>query len=159
MRKPKKWLYKWVGRFKSGDADWFADDSRAPKHSPSKTSPEMTAEIVAARECLERTPYACRGAFSIRQKLASLDVSDAPLDATMNRVISAAGLVKKSLPRVNVGTPYPAPTADGPNDVHQLDLWGRGIWEWASPAMSSTSSMWQGACPAYIPCPTSPLST
>jgi len=125
MRRPKKWLYKWVGRFRSGDADWFADDSRAPKHSPSKTSSEMGAQIVAARECLERTVYACRGAFSIRQKLASLDVSDAPSDATINRIISAAGLVKKSLPRVNVGTPYPAPTADGPNDVHQLDLWGQ----------------------------------
>jgi len=123
-RRPKKWLYKRVGRFQSGDTDWFADDFRAPKHSPSKTSPEISAQIVAARECLERTPYACRGAFSIRQKLASLGVSEAPSDATMNRVISAAGLVKKSLPRANVGTPYPAPTAQGPNDVHQLDLWG-----------------------------------
>ena len=67
--RPKKWLYKWIGRFKSGDADWFANDSRSPKHSPSKTSPEMGAKIVAARSCLEQTPYACRGVFSIRAQV------------------------------------------------------------------------------------------
>jgi len=122
--RPKKWLYKWVARSKSGDADWFADDSRAPKHSPSKTSSEMTREIVEARQSLEQTLYACRGVFSIRQKLSDDGTTDAPSDSTINRVISTAGLVSRRVPRAKVGTPYPAPVADGPNDVHQLDLWG-----------------------------------
>jgi putative transposase len=122
--RPKKWLYKWVARSKSGDADWFVDDSRAPKHSPSKTAPEISAQIVTARQSLERTPYACRGVFSIRQNLSDDGITHVPSDATINRIINKAGLVTKRTPRPRVGTPYPAPAADEPNDVHQLDLWG-----------------------------------
>lgn len=122
--RPKKWLYKWIGRFESGDQEWFIDQSRAPKHSPSKTPPETAAQIVAARESLERTLYAHRGVFSIRQSLSGLGVLESPSDATINRIISAAGLTRKAPPRVKVGTPYPAPISEQPNDVHQIDLWG-----------------------------------
>jgi putative transposase len=122
--RPRKWLYKWVARFKSGDADWFCNDSRAPKRSPSKTPPEINAQIVSVRQRLEQTRYACRGVFSIRQELSDLGVSDIPSDATINRIVSAAGLVKKGSSRDKVGTPYPSPIAQGPNDIHQLDLWG-----------------------------------
>jgi len=120
----RKWLYKWFDRFESGDPEWFVDQSRTPKHSPSKTPLEMTARILAARESLEKTPYSYHGVFSIRQNLSDLGVTDLPSDSTINRVISAAGLTKKAPPIINVGTPYPAPIAEQPNDVHQIDLWG-----------------------------------
>jgi len=100
--RPKKWLYKWVARSRSGDADWFADDSRAPRHSPSKTAPEINAQIVTARQSLERTPYASRGVFSIRQNLSDDGITDVPSDATINRIISSAGLVSGRVPRVKV---------------------------------------------------------
>ena len=124
ISRPRKWLYKWIARFKSGDADWFLDDSRSPKHCPSKTASDISAKIVAARISLENTPYADRGVFAIRQKLSDQGVDGIPSEATINRIISAAGLVKKDSPRTKVGTPYPVPIAEMPNDVHQLDLWG-----------------------------------
>lgn len=32
--------------------------------------------------------------------------------------------MKRPVHRNNVGTPYPSPRADQPNDLHQLDIWG-----------------------------------
>lgn len=122
--RPKKWLYKWIGRFKSGDPEWFVDHTRRPKHSSSKTSPEIIAQIEAARRSLEQTLYSLRGVFSIRQKLSDMGLTEVPSDPTINRVIRTAGLTKKKPPRVKIGTPYPAPTAELPNDVQQIDLWG-----------------------------------
>lgn len=124
LGRPRKWLYKWVSRFRSGDSDWFVDDSRRPKHSPSATPPETASRIVSARQHLEQLPYACHGVFSIRQELCDDKSISLPSDATINRIISGAGLVKKTGKRMKVGTPYPEPAADGPNAVHQLDLWG-----------------------------------
>ena len=122
--RPRKWLYKWIGRFGSGDPDWFRDDSRRPKHMPSKTPAEMAAQVIAARKCLEGTPYASRGVFAIRQKLSDAGITDAPSDPTINRIIKEGGLVRKEQRRGKVGTPYPAPAAEAPNDVHQADIWG-----------------------------------
>jgi transposase-like protein len=124
MGRPKKWLYKWVARYRSGDADWFVDDSRRPKTMPTKTPDEMVAQVVAARESLASAAYADCGVFSIRQKLFDIGISDAPSDATIGRIIRSAGLVKKPEKRIKVGAPYPTPVAEGPNDVHQLDIWG-----------------------------------
>lgn len=122
--RPKKWLYKWVARFKSGDADWFVDDPRTPKSMPTKTPTEMIAQVVAARQTLEATKYAPRGVFAIRHKLSDIGIADGPADATIGRIIRDAGLVKKAEKRAKIGTPYPAPLAEAPNDLHQLDLWG-----------------------------------
>jgi len=122
--RPKKWLYKWVARFRSGDADWFVDDPRTPKSMPTKTPPEMVAQIVAARQTLEATRYAACGVFAVRQKLSDVGIADAPADATISRIIKGAGLVRKAEKRAKIGTPYPAPSAETPNDLHQLDMWG-----------------------------------
>lgn len=124
IKRPGKWLYKWIHRYETGGQEWFANQPKTPKHSPAKTPPEMTAQIVAARESLEQTLYVYRGVFNIRQKLSDLGVNDVPSDATINRIINAAGLTRKDPPRVKVGTPYPAPVSDQPNDVQQIDLWG-----------------------------------
>jgi len=122
--RPKKWLYKWVARFRSGETDWFVDDPRTPKSMPTKTPPEMVAQVVAARQTLEATEYAARGVFAIRQKLSDVGIASAPADATIGRIIRDAGLVKRTEKRAKIGTPYPAPLAEAPNDLHQLDMWG-----------------------------------
>lgn len=124
MGRPKKWLYKWIARFKSGDADWFVDDLKTPNSMPTKTPPEIVAQVIAARTALEATKYADRGVFAIRQKLSDIGITDAPSDATVGRIIRDAGLVRKQEKRDKVGTPYPAPPAEEPNGVHQLDIWG-----------------------------------
>ena len=124
LGRPKKWLYKWVRRFKSGDANWFVDRSRTPKNMPSKTPPEMVAQVVAARQALQATRYAERGVFAIRHRLSDIGVTDAPSDATLSRIVRKAGLITKQEKRGKVGTPYPSPPADNPNDVHQIDFWG-----------------------------------
>jgi hypothetical protein len=84
----------------------------------------MAAQIVAARGSLQQSLYEHRGAFSVRQRLSDMDITAVPSDSTLNRIMRAAGLTAKTLPRNKVGTPYPAPIAECPNDVHQVDLWG-----------------------------------
>ena len=34
----REWFYKWLRRFRTGDANWFCDRSRRPHGSPSRTS-------------------------------------------------------------------------------------------------------------------------
>lgn len=81
--RPKKWLYKWVARFKSGDADWFVDDSRRPKRTPTKICSEMVDQIVARRKVLENSRYSDRGVFAIRESLLSLGITGIPSDSTI----------------------------------------------------------------------------
>lgn len=122
--RPKKWLYKWVARYRSGDADWFVDDSRTPRTMPTKTPPEMVAQIVAERKTLEKTLYADRGVFAIKERLLDIGITNIPSDPTISRIIRDAGLVKRPSHRDKVGTPYPAPPASEPNDLHEMDVWG-----------------------------------
>lgn len=123
LGRPRKWLYKWVARSRSGDTDWYVDDSRRPKHSPTATPAETVSQIVSAREILEKTPYACRGVFAIRQELRD-EIVALPSDVTINRIISREGLIKKTVRKEKVGTAYPGPSVDTTNAVHQMDLWG-----------------------------------
>ena len=124
LNRPRKWLYKWLARANSGGADWFADASRQPRHCPARTPAEISAQVVAVRQELAQTRYAGCGVFALRQGLAERGLLAIPSDSTLQRISRRAGLVQHPSPRQKVGTPYPAPPADTPNALHQLDLWG-----------------------------------
>ncbi len=124
LHKSKKWFFKWLKRFKSGDSDWSKDISRRPHYSAKRIDKTMEQTVIEARQQLEATPYAQIGAASI-DWLLEKQGSKRPAIATINRVIKRNNLTRKRPPRYNPkGVDYPSIEVTKSNVLHQLDVLG-----------------------------------
>ena len=95
VKSSKKWFFKWLRRFKTGDLHWYKDRSRAPLTRPSKISEKKRQLIVSTRKLLESDPFAQIGVSAIKWELSKLGI-DFPSDSVINRVLKEEGLVKKN---------------------------------------------------------------
>jgi len=95
LKRSKKWFFKWLRRFKTGDLHWYKDRSRAPLTRPSKISEKKRQLIVSTRKLLESDPFAQIGVSAIKWELSKLGI-DFPSDSVINRVLKEEGLVKKN---------------------------------------------------------------
>ena len=96
LKRSKKWFFKWLRRFQSGDLDWYKDRPKAPLRRATKTSKKKRQLIVSIRERLEFDPFAQVGVSAIKWELSKLGL-DFPSDSTINRILKEEGLVKKNL--------------------------------------------------------------
>ena len=95
LRRSKKWFFKWLRRYQTGEKDWYKDQSRAPKNSPKRISHADEQRIIEVRKKLESQPFAQTGASAIKWELSKSGFSF-PSDRTINRVLKREGLVKKN---------------------------------------------------------------
>ena len=95
LKRSKKWFFKWLHRYQTGDKDWYKDKSRAPKNSPKRISQADEQRIIEVRKNLESQPFAQTGASAIKWELSKSGFSF-PSDRTINRVLKREGLVKKN---------------------------------------------------------------
>jgi transposase InsO family protein len=124
LHKSKKWFFKWLKRFKSGDANWSKELSRKPHSSPKKIDITMEQSVIEARKQLESTPYARIGAASI-DWLLEQQGAQRPGLATINRVIERNDLTRKKPLRYNPkGVDYPLIEIPKSNVLHQMDIVG-----------------------------------
>jgi len=91
----KKWFFKWLSRYQSGEKDWYKDQPRAPKSRPTKIDDSESQRIIKIRKRLEAEPFAQTGASAIKWELKKSGF-DFPSDRTINRVLKREGLVKKN---------------------------------------------------------------
>ncbi len=91
----KKWFFKWLQRFQSGDPEWYRDHSKAPHAQPHQTPKEMQNLVKNIRIQLEETPYAQVGISAIKWQCQGLGVM-LPSDRTINRILKREGLIKKN---------------------------------------------------------------
>ena len=98
LKSSKKWFFKWLQRYQSGEKDWYKDQSRAPKSSPRRISGTEKQRIIEVRKKLESQPFAQTGASAIKWELSKSGFSF-PSDRTINRVLKREGLVKKNFLR------------------------------------------------------------
>jgi len=91
----KKWFFKWLQRFQSGDPEWYRDHSKAPHTQPHQTPQEMQNLVKNIRIQLEETPYAQVGVSAIKWQCQGLGVTP-PSDRTLNRILKREGLIKKN---------------------------------------------------------------
>lgn len=49
LKRTKPWFFKWLKRFKSGDANWSKELSRKPHNSPKKIDTNMEQTRLVAR--------------------------------------------------------------------------------------------------------------
>ena len=123
LNKSKRWFFKWLERFNSGDPNWSEDQSRRPHHSPNKTDPKMEQAIIEQRLDLEQTLYAQIGVDNIMWQL-SQKIDDLPSTSTVNRVIKRNDLTRKRPKYSPKGTDYPSLDITKSNYLHQMDVVG-----------------------------------
>ncbi len=138
LGKSKKWLYKWIERYKNakkGDKrKWFQDQSRAPKNIYRKTDPEIERIVVNIRNSLvegktEDTKYRCIGACEIEFRMHELGFSenDMPSQPTIKRIIKRNKLIKqkrKRYVRCKSKKRYTILNPTKVNEMHQIDIVG-----------------------------------
>ncbi|HAX98102.1 MAG TPA: hypothetical protein DCY12_04240 [Candidatus Atribacteria bacterium] len=96
INRSKKWFFKWLKRYQTGEADWYKEKSKAPLKRPRETSMGERELIVLTRRRLESAPFAQVGVSAIKWELKKLGLKF-PSDRTINRVLKREGLVKKNL--------------------------------------------------------------
>jgi len=95
MGRSKKWFFKWLQRYKSGDTEWYRDNPRTPHSHPYETCRETRNLLIQVRKQLEEHPYAQIGTSAIKWECQKLGLTP-PSDSTINRILRREGLVKKN---------------------------------------------------------------
>jgi putative transposase len=96
LDRSKKWFFKWLKRYQSGQKDWYRDQSKAPHSSPKRIPEVEKQRIIEVRKRLENKRFAQTGVSAIKWEL-SKSGHNLPSDRTINRVLKREGLVKKKL--------------------------------------------------------------
>lgn len=120
----RRWLFKWVKRYREGRETWFKEKSKAPHRLPRKTNPDIEHLVLEVRERLESTKYSQIGASAIAWELKKLGVNPIPYPWTINRILCRYGKVRKRMRYEPKGTPYPYFPREAPNDLQQGDFLG-----------------------------------
>jgi len=119
LNRSRQWVYKWLGRYSSGQSDWSLSISNAPHTQPNKTSSLLVEEVKSARLELERLPYHESGAYAIFHHLKRKGIKP-PSVATINRILKQHSLVREKVIYKKSGLDYP----EAPINLHVMDLIG-----------------------------------
>ena len=95
LKRSKNWFFKWLKRFKSGEPEWYKDNSRAPIKRPTEISKIDRQRIISVRTHLESQQFAQIGPSAIKWELSKSGFS-LPSDSTVKRVLKSEGLIKKN---------------------------------------------------------------
>jgi len=120
LGKTRQWFYNWLKRFeqRTDETTWCIDESRSPKHIPSKLNPSIEELILEIRCELDAQHYAQTGAIAIQYGFRNRNLKP-PQVWTINRVIARNGLNKVE-PKVKQSRDYPELFVL----THQMDLVG-----------------------------------
>ena len=120
----KAWFYKWLERYRTGEAHWFGERSRRPLQNPNRTPLEITELIRCVRLELYNKDLFC-GAQAIRWELEDLGVEPLPSERTIARVLSREELTMRRTGNYEPkGVKYPQWPNGNPGAVHQSDFVG-----------------------------------
>ena len=94
LGKSKRWFFKWIKRYRSGEKNWEEEQSRKPHRIPKKIDRKMEGAVVAIRRQLEKELYAQIGALNISWHLEQRGITSPPLP-TINKILKRNDLVRK----------------------------------------------------------------
>ena len=130
----KKWLFKWVNRFKTGDEEWYRSQSRAPKSQGKETCKEIERVAVSIRKTLmdgneNESKYLGVGADAIQYRMHGLGFTedDMPSVSTIKRIVKIHGLKvnkRERYKRVKSKKRYTLQNPTQIDEMHQMDFVG-----------------------------------
>lgn len=124
LGRTERWFYKWLERFHTGDAQWFRDRPKRPKHFTSQTGTDIEEIIKYVRLELYNHGQFC-GDQAIRWRLEEEGVTPLPSLRTISRVLVRYSLTHRRTGRYeSKGKIYPRLDAPHPGSVHQSDFVG-----------------------------------
>mgnify|MGYP006297899617 CR=1 FL=1 len=66
LKRSKHWFFKWLNRYKTGDANWHKDQSRAPKNRPKQTGEIEKHRFIEVNQYLESQKFSLIEPSSIK---------------------------------------------------------------------------------------------
>ena len=130
LGRSRVWFHIWWRRYQALDVTGLFDLTRAT-HQPPRLAPDVERTILNIRRRLEsqihpQTRYSLIGASAILAELKALHIRPLHCERTIERVLARNGL---TVPRIRLAPfvapqPYPSPSAEGSNELHQIDLVG-----------------------------------
>lgn len=130
LGRSRVWFHIWWRRYQALGVTGLFDLTRAT-HQPPRLAPDVERTILNIRRRLEsqvhpQTRYSLIGASAILAELKALHIRPLPCERTIERVLARNGL---TVPRVRLARflapqPYPSPSAEESNQLHQVDLVG-----------------------------------
>jgi putative transposase len=130
VQRGRFWLAKWVRRYNALGPEGLRDQSRTPKHVPSRTQESMVRKILALRDELvahksRRAAFAGIGAETIHFELDQRGTRRLPAISTIEKILARSGKTKRAkAKRCSNGPPYPYVPAHQMGDLQQTDLVG-----------------------------------
>ena len=134
MQKSKRWLFKWLGRFKTGDETWYKSHSKAPKNHGKAIPTGIEQAVTTIRKALmegneTESRYLGVGADAILYRMDQMGIpkDDVPSTSTIKRVIKKHGLKvnkRERYKRVRSKKRYTLLNPTRINEVHQIDFVG-----------------------------------
>ena len=128
LARSEAWVRKWLERFDPAGDSWAVSASRAPRTSPGATEAELVALVLKVRSRLAENPWGQVGAAAIAWELSKLGVENPPPQRTIERILARAGTTRRTRReagrRPPKGKDYPAPCAQAPNALQQIDWIG-----------------------------------
>jgi transposase InsO family protein len=109
--------YRWVRRYRAEGTAGLADRSRRPHTSPTRTTPELEARIIALR-----AEHPSWGGRKLARRLRDLGQADAPAASTVTAILRRRGLLDG--PRSGQPRAYVRFEHDRPNALWQMDFKG-----------------------------------
>lgn len=117
----RRWVVKWVGRWRSEGEIGLHDHSRVPHSQPTSTTPRVMDKVLEIREALEEDPAANIGGLSVLAAMERQGFAPVPSVATIERILSEAGVTHQARTKGRSGTKLPLPTVTAPGIWQQAD--------------------------------------
>ena len=110
----RKTGYKWLHRYQTQGESGLENRSRSPHRRPSRTPPDMEAQVLAVRR-----EHPVWGGRKIAAYLARQGMERVPHPSTITAILRRHGLLGEPQPRKRVIHRF---QADAPNDLWQMDF-------------------------------------
>jgi transposase-like protein len=117
----REWVHKWLRCHAADGEVGLVDRSRIPKSQPTKTSQRVVDEVLEVRAKLEKNPVANIGALSILATMERERFSPLPSIATIERILSRAGVTHPVDAEGRSGVKLPLPQVTTPGVWQQAD--------------------------------------
>ena len=134
MNRSKKWFFKWLKRFKTGDEGWYRSLSRAPKIHGRQTENAIETAVVSVRKALmegseHESKYLGVDADAVRYKMHELGFieKEMPSISTIKRIVKKHDLKvnkQERHKRVKSKKRYTILNPTKIDEMHQMDWVG-----------------------------------